>query len=75
MFFVYSQASTSTEAFENLMPKKSRLDVDYLSNQFFYKVMAKTDSGKKKVYVHTYTKKLKNGETVKVSAHYRSTPN
>jgi len=36
--------------------------------------MAKTNSGKKKVYVHGYTYK-KDGTTVKVPTHYRSTPN
>lgn len=33
--------------------------------------MAKTDAGKKKVYVHGYT--TSNGKTV--PTHYRSTPN
>ncbi len=36
--------------------------------------MAKTNEGKKKVYVPAHTKKV-NGKTVKVPAHYRSTPN
>jgi hypothetical protein len=35
--------------------------------------MAKTNSGKKKVYVHEYTKAI-NEQKVKVRAHYRSTP-
>lgn len=33
--------------------------------------MAKTDEGKKKVYVHPHTK----DDGTKVPAHYRSTPN
>jgi hypothetical protein len=37
--------------------------------------MAKTESGKKKVYVHTHTKKNSDGKKVTVPAHYRSTPN
>jgi hypothetical protein len=36
--------------------------------------MAKTNEGKKKVYVHEHTKVV-NGKTVKVPTHYRSTPN
>ncbi len=36
--------------------------------------MAKTQEGKKKVYVSAYTYK-KNGKTVKVGQKYRSTPN
>ena len=36
--------------------------------------MAKTDEGKKKVYVKPHTKKV-DGKKVKVPAHYRSTPN
>jgi hypothetical protein len=34
-------------------------------------LMAQTDAGKKKVYVHTYTK----DDGTKVPTHYRSTPN
>ncbi len=45
----------------------------YKSLIFF--VMAKTKEGKKKVYVAPHTKKLSNGQTIKVPAHYRSTPN
>ena len=33
--------------------------------------MAQTDAGKKKVYVHEYTK----DDVTKVGTHYRSTPN
>ncbi len=33
--------------------------------------MAQTDAGKKKVYVHEYTK----SDGTKVPTHYRSTPN
>lgn len=36
--------------------------------------MAKTEDGKKKVYVHAYTYKV-DGKIVKVGEHYRSTPN
>lgn len=36
--------------------------------------MAKTNEGKKKVYVQPHTKVV-NGQTVKVPPHYRSTPN
>lgn len=35
--------------------------------------MAKTNGGKKKVYVKPHTKTVK-GKTVKVPPHYRSTP-
>jgi hypothetical protein len=35
------------------------------------KEMAQTDAGKKKVYVHPYTK----DDGTKVPTHYRSTPN
>jgi hypothetical protein len=35
--------------------------------------MAKTNQGKKKVHVPAHTRKV-NGGTVKVSEHYRSTP-
>lgn len=34
-------------------------------------IMAQTGNGKKKVYVHTYTKE----DGTKVPTHYRSTPN
>lgn len=37
--------------------------------------MAKTEAGKKKVYVEGYTYKTKSGKKVKVPTHYRSTPN
>lgn len=37
--------------------------------------MAKTGEGKKKVYVHGYSYRDKNGKKVKVAPHYRSTPN
>lgn len=36
--------------------------------------MAKTDKGKKKVYVRPHTKG-KGAKTIKVRPHYRSTPN
>lgn len=36
--------------------------------------MAKTEKGKKKVYVHRHTKVV-NGKEVIVPQHYRSTPN
>lgn len=36
--------------------------------------MAKTNDGKKKVYVAPHVKKV-GGEVVKVKPHYRSTPN
>lgn len=36
--------------------------------------MGKTNSGKKKVYVHEYSYE-KNGKVITVPAHYRSTPN
>lgn len=39
------------------------------------KPVAKTNKGKKKVYVEGYTYKSKSGKTVKVPTHYRSTPN
>lgn len=35
--------------------------------------MAETSKGKKEVYVHPHTK-TEAGKTVKVPAHYRSTP-
>lgn len=38
-------------------------------------IMAKTNEGKKKVYVHEHTKTASDGKKVKVPAHYRSTPN
>lgn len=34
-------------------------------------IMAETEDGKKKVYVHTH----KKGDGTKVKTHYRSTPN
>jgi len=37
--------------------------------------MAKTNEGKKKVFVKGYKFKTKSGKTVKVPDHYRSTPN
>ena len=37
--------------------------------------MAKTNEGKKKVYVKAYTYKTASGRIVKVDTHYRSTPN
>jgi len=37
--------------------------------------MAKTSSGKKKVYVHAYTYTTEAGKLVKVPIHYRSTNN
>lgn len=36
--------------------------------------MAKTKSGKKKVYVKAYDYKTSDGKIVKVGSHYRSTP-
>ena len=38
--------------------------------------MAKTEAGKKKVYVHEYKKKRKGGtyKKAQVKQHYRSTP-
>ncbi|SEU15613.1 hypothetical protein SAMN05444285_1616 [Draconibacterium orientale] len=37
--------------------------------------MAKTKSGKKKVYVKAYKYKNSDGKIVQVDTHYRSTPN
>jgi|GEM_PF-2462342 len=52
--------------------KNSNLGKKELIKYFF--IMAKTGEGKKKVYVKPHTKKTGN-KTVKVPAHYRSTPN
>lgn len=65
------------------MPKLHSHHYDHLLNQpehirlgnpnvlQIMKFMAQTDAGKKKVYVHTYTK----DDGTKVATHYRSTPN
>ncbi len=37
--------------------------------------MAKTNAGKKKVYVRPHKKTTEGGKKVKVKPHYRSTPN
>ena len=60
------------------MPMWSGLGVDrHFSLLSFLNIrnMAKTEEGKKKVYVPAYTYRDKNGRLVKVPAHYRSTPN
>ena len=54
------------------MPKWSRLGVDQIRNSKITK-MAKTASGKKKVYVKGYTYTNSKGKRVKVPTHYRST--
>lgn len=36
--------------------------------------MAKTKSGKKKVYVKAYEYKTRTGKIIQVGTHYRSTP-
>jgi len=50
-------------------PEHIRLDNPNIKQT--YSIMAQTDTGKKKVYVHPYTK----DDGTKVPTHYRSTPN